>query len=153
GLALSLMALLMARSFVALRAVDLGFSTDGVTLARVALPGDRYASPGSQRAFFAALLERVRSLPGVESAGIISARPFGGLGPATTVRDARAPLSPDVLPPVTDIRFADAGFFRTLRMATTRGALFSDENLAGPPQAVVNDSLAAAIWPGQDPVG
>ena len=71
----ALMALLMVRSFVALRAVDLGFTSDGVTIARVALPGDRYASPASQRAFFAALLERVRALPGVESAGIVSARP------------------------------------------------------------------------------
>jgi putative ABC transport system permease protein len=153
GLALSLMALLMMRSFVALRAVDLGFSSDGVTLARLALPGERYRSPASQRAFFASLLERVRALPGVDSAGIISARPFGGLGPATTVRDAGAGLAPGVLPPVTDVRFADAGFFRTLRMATTRGDLFGDENLAGSPQAVVNESLAAAVWPGQDPVG
>ena len=63
GLALSLMALLMVRSFVALRAVDLGFTSDGRDVARVALAGDRYASPESQRAFFAALLERVRALP------------------------------------------------------------------------------------------
>jgi putative ABC transport system permease protein len=153
GLALSLMALLMMRSFVALRGVDLGFSPDGVTLARLALPGDRYRSPASQRAFFAALLERVRALPGVDSAGIISARPFGGLGPATTVRDAREPLAPGALPPVTDIRFADAGFFRTLRMPTTRGVLFEGGNLAGPPEAVINESLAEAVWPGLDPVG
>jgi putative ABC transport system permease protein len=153
GLALSLMALLMVRSFVALRAVDLGFSTDGVVVARLALPGARYPSPAAQRAFFAVLLERVRALPGVESAGIISARPFGGLGPATTAQDARTPLPPGDLAPVADVRFADAGFFRTLRMATTRGAVFADENLAGPPQAVISESLSDAVWPGQDVVG
>lgn len=98
-------------------------------------------------------LERVRALPGVDCAGIVNARPFGGLGPATTVRDARTPPPPGILPPVTDIRFADAGYFRTLRMATTRGRLFSDANVTGPAQAVINESLAAAVWPGQDPVG
>ena len=153
ALALSLMALLMVRSFVALRAVDLGFTSDGVTIARVALSGDRYRSPASQRAFFAALLDRVRALPGVESAGVISARPFGGLGPATTVSDPRKPLPLDGLAPVTDVRFADASFFHALEMAPTRGALFAGENLAGPPQAVVSESLAYALWPGEDPVG
>ena len=153
ALALSLMALLMVRSFVALRAVDLGFTSDGVTIARVALSGDRYRSPASQRAFFAALLDRVRALPGVESAGVISARPFGGLGPATTVSDPRKPLPRGALAPVTDVRFADAGFFHALEMAPTRGAAFADENLAGPPQAVVSESLAYALWPGEDPVG
>jgi putative ABC transport system permease protein len=153
GLALSLMALLMVRSFVALRAVDLGFSTDGVVVARLALPGARYSTPTNQRAFFAALLERLRALPGVESAGIISARPFGGLGPATTVQDARTPLAAGELAPVTDVRFADADFFRTMRMATIRGAVFADENLSGPPQAVINERLADAVWPGQDVVG
>ena len=122
ALALSLMALLMVRSFVALRAVDLGFTSDGVTIARVALSGDRYRSPVSQRAFFAALLDRVRALPGVESAGVISARPFGGLGPATIVSDPRKPPPRDGLAPVTDVRFADAGFFHALEMAPTRGA-------------------------------
>jgi putative ABC transport system permease protein len=38
-------------------------------------------------------------------------------------------------------------------MATTRGRLFSDANVTGPAQAVINESLAAAVWPGQDPVG
>ena len=153
GLALSLMALLMVRSFVALRAVDLGFTADGVTIARVALPADRYGSPASQRAFFSALLDRVRALPGVESAGVVSARPFGGLGPATTVSDPRKPLPRDALAPLADVRFADAGFFHTLGMTTTRGAVFGDENLAGPPRVVVSESLAHALWAGEDPIG
>jgi ABC-type antimicrobial peptide transport system permease subunit len=53
-------ALLMTRSLAGLRAVDLGFDPGGVAIARVALPGDRYASAASQRAFFDRLLERVR---------------------------------------------------------------------------------------------
>ena len=67
ALALSVMATLMARSFAILRAVDLGFATNGVVAARVALVGPRSKSPASQQAFFETLLERVRGLPGVHS--------------------------------------------------------------------------------------
>jgi putative ABC transport system permease protein len=153
-LALTAMALLMARSFVALRAVDLGFAPDGVLMTRIALPADGYRSPASQRAFFASLLERVRALPGVESAGLISTRPFGGPGPATTVSDpAHPPADPTQLP-VADVRYADAEVFRALRIRLTRGTPFDDRDVAGgPAQAVISESLARELWPGGDPIG
>jgi len=136
GLALSLMAMLMARSFIALRAVDLGFSSEGVVVARVGLPGDRYRSGASQRAFFTALLERIRALPGVESASLISARPLGGLGPATSVSDPREPAVPASHAPVVDVRFAEAAYFRTLGIRSSRGTTFDERDDGdGPPQA------------------
>jgi putative ABC transport system permease protein len=154
GLAIGLIALLMARSFVALRGVDLGFSPDGVVVARVTLSADRYGSPASQRAFFTALLARVRALPGVESAGAISARPFGGLGPATTVRDPQERVASTTAPPVVDVRFADAAFFHALRIPRIRGAFFDEQNAAtGPPQTVISESMARTLWPGEDPIG
>jgi hypothetical protein len=63
ALALGVMATLMVRSFASLRAVDLGFATDGVVAARVSLVGPRTESPASLHAFFETLLERVRTLP------------------------------------------------------------------------------------------
>jgi len=154
GVALCVMALLMARSVIELRRVDLGFTPEGVIAGRVALPGARYPSSASQVAFFDALLERVRALPGVESAGLISTRPLGGLGPATSVSDPHEPLSPDVPKPVADIRFADPALFRTLRVALARGRLFDDR--AHPdarPQVVISETMAATLWPGTDPIG
>lgn len=154
GLALSLMAMLMARSFIALRAVDLGFSSEGVVVARVGLPGDRYRSGASQRAFFTALLERIRALPGVESASLISARPLGGLGPATSVSDPREPAVPASQAPVVDVRFAEAAYFRTLGIRSSRGTTFDERDDGdGPPQAVISESMARTLWPDQDPVG
>ena len=154
GLALSLMAMLMARSFIALRAVDLGFTSERVVVARVGLPGDRYRSSASQRAFFTTLLERVRALPGVESASVISARPLGGLGPATSVSDPRQPAVPASQAPVVDVRFAEAAYFRTLGIRISRGTTFDERDVAaGPPQAVISESMARMLWPDQDPVG
>jgi predicted permease len=154
GVALSVMALLLARSFIELRRVDIGFTPDGVIAGRVALPGERYGTPASQVAFFDALLERVRALPGVESAGLISTRPFGGLGPATSVSDPLAPAPPDGVKPVADIRFADSALFRTLRVPLARGRLFDDR--AHPdarPPAVISEAMASTLWPGRNAVG
>src|SRR5439155_1019258 len=81
SLALGVMATLMARSFATLRAVDLGFTGDGVVAARISLAATRAEAPANSSASFQAVLERVRALPGVQSAGLISIRPFGGPGP------------------------------------------------------------------------
>lgn len=154
GVALCVMALLMARSVIELRRVDLGFTPEGVIAGRVALPGARYPSSASQVAFFDALLERVRALPGVESAGLISTRPLGGLGPATSVSDPHEPSSPDVPKPVADIRFADPALFRTLRVPLARGRLFDDgSHPEARPQVVISETMAATLWPGMNPTG
>jgi predicted permease len=154
GVALSVMALLTARSVIELRRVDIGFTPDGVIAGRVALPGERYRTPASQAAFFDTLLERVRALPGVESAGLISTRPFGGLGPATSVSDPLEPAPPDGVKSVADIRFADPALFRTLRVPLARGRLFDDRSPPdGRPPVVVSEAMASALWPGSNAVG
>src|SRR5262249_8502096 len=74
ALALGVVALLAIRSFNGLRHVDLGFSSEGVLVARVAVPDS--SPPARQRELFDTLLERFRALPEVTAAGRISARPF-----------------------------------------------------------------------------
>jgi putative ABC transport system permease protein len=153
ALALGVMAALAARSFVSLRAVDLGFQADGVVAARVALSGEQ-ASPARAHASFDVLLERVRALPGVVSAGLINTRPFGGAGPATEVTDLR-PTKPGPAPiTVADIRLADAAFFRALRIPAQRGSVFEPhEPSDGTPRVVISQSLQDTLWRGEDPVG
>jgi putative ABC transport system permease protein len=154
ALALGILAMLMGRTLAGLRSVDLGFDSGGVAIARVALPGDRYASPQSQNAFFDRLLEQVRVLPGVRSAGLISTRPFGGLGPATVVADpafSAAAGSSDI---VSDVRFADAGVFDALHVPRLAGSLFDRADTAGGPiRAVISADLARSLWPEGSAVG
>jgi putative ABC transport system permease protein len=150
---ISVLAGLTLRSYAALRAVDLGFDADGVVAARLSLSPD-YGTPERARAFFDALLERVRGTAGVRSAGLVSTRPFGGLDTATGVgnptrEDAKAP---DRV--VADVRFADAGFFHTLRIPLVAGQPFTDrEPSSGRPAVLVNETMAALLWPGESPVG
>jgi putative ABC transport system permease protein len=154
AVALSVMALLMARSVGGLRAVDLGFNPGGVLIARVAIPGSRYASPESQRLFFNQLLERVRAIPGVRTAGVISTRPFGGLGPATSVSDPSNPPQPDAPPLVADFRFVDRAALEALRVPVTSGAVPDERDaVSAPPRIVVSASLARALWPGRNAIG
>jgi predicted permease len=153
ALALGVMATLMVRSFASLRAVDLGFATDGVVAARVSLAGPRAESPASQHAFFDTLLERVRTLPGVQSAGLISTRPFGGLGPATEASDPMQPEGTATRSAVADIRWVDRALFQTLRIPVLRGRTFDSAEAAGTPHVVFSESMADALWPRQDALG
>lgn len=150
GLVIAILAALMIRSFVTLRQVDFGFEASQTLAARVAL-GAAYDTPSRQIAFFDDLLERVSALEPVEQAGLISGRPIGGFGPRTSVRDARAVATTNDL--IADIRWADAGFFRALRVPVIRGAVFDARDRPGPLPVVVNESLARALWPGETAVG
>src|SRR6185436_11791625 len=119
ALALAVTSLLMVRSFTALRAVDLGFDPHGVVVARIALPASRFASDASRREFFAGVLARVRAMPGVTAAGLVSTRPFGGMSTATTVTDPAAPKDHGSI--VADVRYVDAAIFDTLGIELKSG--------------------------------
>ena len=153
AVALSAMAVLMVRSVVALRSVDLGFNPGGVAVARIALPENRYASGESQALFFDRLLERVRAVPGVGAAGLVSQRPLGGLGPATTVIDPSNPPLAGSPAPIVDVRIADAAAFHVLRVPILAGTLFDRTEDAGAAKAIISRSLAQTFWPRGDAVG
>ncbi len=150
----SVIAGLAMRSFLSLRSVELGFDARDVVVMRIALPGQRYQTNAQQVAFFESLLGAARGLPGVQSAGTINIRPFGGGGPATTVA-AEGKSDQDLSnAPVTDVRVADGDYFRTLRIALVAGRTFGAQDVAGAPaRAVVSRSVARQLWPGEDAIG
>ena len=146
ALTLAVMAILMTRSFAALRAVDLGFDAGGLVAARLAL-SSRYDTRDRQIAFFDAVQERFRAVPGVVSTGLVSSRPFSGLGAATVVRDPAQPAPVPGEATVADVRYADTTFFATLRMAFVEGGPFSnDARVHGTPLVVINETLARLLW-------
>jgi len=154
AITVSTMALLMARSFVSLRAVDLGFDPRGVMAVRLTASGDKYATSASQRAFFDRALERIRAVPHVRAAGLMSVRPFGGLGPADTVHDAQEAQGVHSFSAVTDVRVVTAETFQALGVPVLAGTLFDRlTDVAGPPRVVINSALARLLWPGQNPIG
>ena len=153
ALTLGIMAALMARSVLDLRSVNLGFDAGSVIAARVALTGPSADGPAA-RTFFDDLLERIRARPGVQSAGLISIRPLGGLGTATVVADPGRPRDKASNEFVADVRFVNGTLFESLRIPVRAGTTFDErDGDAGPISVVVSENLARALWPGQPAVG
>ena len=152
GLVLTVLAGLTMRTFAALRAVDPGFDAEHVVVARVGISGPRYRSPEAQRAFFDGLLTRVRALPGVQAASTVNTRPFSGIGPATVVGSATAPVAGDSI--VADVRFAGPMLFQSLRIPLVAGSTFDTrDDIDAPPRVIVNQAMARQLWPNESPIG
>ncbi len=164
-LALSLMLLTVAGLFVrsSLRAAAVapGFRTSDQLIVEID-PSLAGADPARAERLTRDALERMRALPGVESASVAATVPFGmiSLGRATQKAsdppaDARDPVK---AAGVVDLQFniVDADYFRTLGIPLERGRTFSaSENAGGPaPRVAILDRLAAEkLWPGGDAVG
>ena len=139
-----------------------GYRTDGVLAARVSLDGNQYwtrdpdeiqrIKPGTPL-FWTSLLERVRALPGVESAGVGSLPSFFGWRyPFSIVGRPVAENKAD-LPRVATYS-VDPGFFDTLEIPLIRGRYIAGEDSAETPWTTVIDrTFADRYFPNEDPIG
>jgi len=146
---------LVGRSFVKLRQVPLGFETNRLLTVRIMPRGEQYKASSRVSAFYQQLLERVRNEPGVESAGAITIRPLwstvGYDWPFTIEGQSQEESRRN---PLLNLMAVSADYFRTMEIPLRRGRVFTDRDADRQPGVVVvGESMAARIWPGQDPVG
>lgn len=144
---------LLLESLLRLERVDLGYDPRGVLTFTINLPGIRYSAPNRAAGFFHQLLERIRAVPGVESAG--------GVGPLPLSRDAmrtsfeiegRATRKGES--PRTFVAGVEPGYFRTMGIALLRGRSFAEaDRQDSGPVILVNKTLADRYFPGEDAVG
>jgi putative ABC transport system permease protein len=144
---------LMIRSFSRLLAVDPGFKTDHVLTAFVSLPVAKYPKREEQVAFFDRLLERLRNVPGVSAAGLVTDIPlYGGSSTGFDV-DGR----PAALPgqrAMTDYRMINSDYFAAMGMRILKGRAFSSHDTeTAPGVVIINETLAARYFAGEDPIG
>jgi len=145
---------LMIRSFQILRKVNPGFEPGGVLNVTAAIAGEKFLQPMQEVAFFDRVLERVRSLPGVESAGAINDTPFSMNGSHQPIAVEGQPVVPMSEQPEVDVALVTAGYMSTLRIPVLRGRDFDDRDVAGHPATIlISQALARQFWPGQDPIG
>jgi predicted permease len=146
---------LLYQTFRRLQSVDPGFRSDHVLVYDIALPDTRYRSDEERKAFFQEHLERVRSLPGVESASAITAAPLSGHWGNFFVAENAAPKAPNEPNPVVLQRVAFPGYFETMRIPIQTGRAFTDQDgvSEGSRAVIVNETFARQFWPGQEPVG
>jgi putative ABC transport system permease protein len=119
------------------------------------LPDAKYRDDPQYVAFFRQALERIRTTPGVNSAGIVNFLPlYGGLGSATSFNIEGRPEPPRGMGPSTNVRVADSGYFKTMGIPLLRGRSFTDaEDAEVRPVILVSDSFARKHFPGEDPLG
>jgi len=145
---------LLLKSLERLLAVHPGFEPRNLLTLRAQIPALKYAEPPETLQFYSQLLERVRGLPGVRAAGLISSLPFtGDLELDGTIVEGHEP-PPGSVVPVTAICWISPGLFQSMEIPVLRGRDFLGTDRAdSPPVAIVDDTLARQFWPDGDALG
>jgi predicted permease len=136
---------LFARALGAASALDLPFDPDRLVEFEATSYGDSATLPADE--FWQQAVERAQELPGVESAALVAAGPFGNkqMNPTSLPGANNYP----VLAPHVDHRF-----FETTQLRVLSGRVFTAEDLAsGAAVLVVSEKYARAFWPGRNPLG
>jgi len=145
---------LMIRSFFALESVDPGFNPHNVLSMVVSVAGTKEAEPHRRAIFYRELLQKVRSLPGVNSAGAINHLPLAGdtWGLSFSIEGRPKPRPGDE--PVAVYRIVMPGYFETMRLPLRRGRTITGQDDARVPDVVIiNQRAANQFWPGENPIG
>ncbi|HSM05862.1 MAG TPA: ABC transporter permease [Longimicrobiales bacterium] len=140
---------LLGRSLARLQAVDPGFDTADRLTALVPVPE---GAPEERLAFLTALEERIAAHPAVRSVGLSWGLPFAS-GEALTRAMPEGPVLPPTERVETLVTPVTGDFFRAMGMPLVAGSGLQGIGPDDPPAAVINQALADALWPGQDPVG
>lgn len=135
-------------------AVSPGFQADHVLTGHLALPSTQYPDPASRVGFVSRLLEAVRSIPGVVSAGVCTQIPMHG---AREFNVMRIPgHSPELAnPPILHHRHGVAGDYFPVMGIPLREGRFLDggDSLDSKRVCVVDEEFARTYWPGQSALG
>jgi putative ABC transport system permease protein len=145
---------LLLKSFEHLRASDLGVPVDNVLTLHLGLPDARYKRDEQKIAFFEQLIARVRALPGVSSAGLVSAAPGEGWNGDDLMSIVEHPPLPKGQGLDFMLRGADPGYFSAIGLPILKGRTFNaDERGKRANVVLISRGAAQQYFPGEDPIG
>jgi len=145
---------LLGRSLMELQSVSPGFSLDSALSMRVSLPQRSYRDSIAQHIFYERVMEGLRALPGVNEVGGTSFLPLAGVGPATSFWRADAPQPPPTERPVVEARPVTPGYFAAMKIPMLAGRdVNANDTEDKEPVAVINETFARQIYPGDNPIG
>jgi putative ABC transport system permease protein len=144
---------LLVNSFVRLQHVNPGFDPRHTLAADLSLPESRYPNGDVRAAFLDRLLAGIRRLPGVASASVVTVLPessnFNRMG-----LDVEGRVYTTATQPYPDQYEVTADYFRTVSIPLRGGRFFTERDDNGHAQvALINDTMARGLWPGEDPIG
>ncbi|HKC85035.1 MAG TPA: FtsX-like permease family protein, partial [Blastocatellia bacterium] len=152
------------RSFIGLRQVDPGFNPRNVRTISFSLPKEKYPQKELQAAFYAQLIEKVASLPGVQVAGAACAVPFseghwGDFEEGFKITnqgfkiEGRAPYQVGH-EPRSDYSSVSPDYFKAIGIPLLKGRYFTGRDTKGATRvAIINNTMAKKFFPDEDPIG
>jgi predicted permease len=144
---------LLVESFLRLQKVQPGFDPTNVMTARIALDGSTYGKPAQAAEFYKKLLERVSTLPGVDSAAAAWWIPLSGSEIAFSFDIEQRPL-PKSQQPIAQVNVVTYDYFKTMRSSIVRGRDFNVRDDRNAPKVIIiSESFAKQFFPGEDPIG
>ncbi len=153
GVLLVVSAALLVRTFINLRSLEPGLDPDGVVTARFSMQDARYGSAEAMNAFFAASLDRIRALPGVEAAGITLGQPYDRLLNLGFEYVGEGGASEQQYH-ITNLSYITPGYFEALRQPVLRGRAIEDVDRAGSlPVVVVNEAFIETYFKDREALG
>jgi putative ABC transport system permease protein len=144
---------LLARTFVNLERVDVGFIAERTLAMEISLPDTRYPTTAAQIAFYRRTLDALRAIPGVRSAAAGSTLPLAGNDMGIGFRVEGRPVRDE---DHTNAAYhaVSPDYFATMGIPLRRGRVFSDrDDEHAAPMLVISETMARAYWPGADPLG
>jgi predicted permease len=149
---LAVQAGLLTRSLATVLTLDPGFQSDHVLTLQMGVP-DRLANADERRVFYREFFAGLRALPGVVMAGGTTRMPLASTNDTTPVR-VEGQLAQAARLHVVGFRRTLHDYFAVMRIPVRRGQLFNDDDPVGAPAAaVINETLAAQLFAGADPIG
>ena len=134
--------------------IDPGFNADHVLSAKIAPSAKKYPDPKSRVSFYSQVIEQLQTLPGVSSVGMVMNLPLSG---ASMNRGFKVEGRPEPKPDenvAMDYQVVNSDYFATLEIPIVRGrGLTEQDNETAPRVIVINEAMAHAFWPNEDPVG
>ena len=148
-------AITLARGFAELNHIDPGFHRDHILTFRITLSKPEYAEQEARKRFYGQLLERLRALPGAQSAAAILLRPLSGTVGWDTIFTVEGQTAAEqAANPSPNYEAISPDYFRTMRIPMLAGRDFTAlDRTGGERVAIVSAALASRYWPGQNAVG
>jgi predicted permease len=145
---------LLIRSLWALSHVNPGFRADYILTARIN-PNESFCEqPGRCASFYHHLLDRVRALPGVNGAALVSTLPLGGRVAKLSAEVEDHPPSSSEPYPLFWENIVSPDYFRLMNIQILSGRAFTElDASASPPVVIVTAATARRYWPGENPLG
>jgi putative ABC transport system permease protein len=152
ALVLLIVAALFTRTLVALRSVDPGFDADNVVTTRTPLDPKLLKSSGVDRLAQNAF-QSLDTLPGVDTAAFTTFLPLDGDFNSLPVSVVGRPVD-KTAQAFGRQTFVSPGYFNVLKIPLLRGRVFTeDDDLAAPPVAIINETMARQLWADGDALG